>query len=218
MSDSQPTAMDPCSPGRNVQACILSGGRALRAGGVNKSLMTVQGKPIIEHQLQVLRPIFGERITVVTDRPEDYAPLGLSTIGDLEIEGAADGRGALRGIASALAAFPRHWLFLIASDMPWPDAGILSAQCSALDAEGGRADFALRGVCIECPGGAEPFHGLYHGSLGASAARAWLSEEKSVRRWIRSHREIRTMSAEDLGVSAEALRRCLTNFNSPGES
>ena len=200
-----------------LRAFILSGGTARRAGGVNKSFIRVEGKPVIENQLDRLRPAFGDRITIVTDRPADYEPYGVDCIGDLDLPSAGGRRSSLLGIASALSAYAGGWCFLLSNDMPWPDMSILRTQWESLPGHALPPDGALQGVCLESRRGPEPFHAVYHGALAKSAIVALDSDDKSLRRWIAQSVGPRTLSLADLGVDQSALERCLANFNVPPE-
>ena len=45
---------DPPSP--DITGLVLAGGMARRMGGINKGLVEIGGKPMIEHVLAALRP------------------------------------------------------------------------------------------------------------------------------------------------------------------
>ncbi|MCH8332488.1 molybdenum cofactor guanylyltransferase [Candidatus Sumerlaeota bacterium] len=204
---------DLIGSGPPLRAFILSGGLARRAGGINKSFVQVDGQAIIRRQLDRLRPTFGSRITVLTDRPEDYRSLGVACAADLQLPGEASDRSPLRGIASALSIAPADWCFLLAGDMPWPDPRILDSQWEWIRREQDRSGADVRGVCIEGPRGPEPFHAIYHGELASSALRALSSGDPSVRRWIGGCPQIRVVAPGDLGLDSEELHRCLVNVN-----
>ena len=188
---------------------ILSGGAARRAGGINKSLMRVEGRAIIEHQLERLRPLFGDCITIVTDRPEDFASRGVKCIPDLEIAGVE--RCALRGVATALAAPGGAIRFLLAADMPHPDARSIRAQCERIHAAGGEVMASL----LKGARGAEPFHGVYRAEAAGSAIAALKAGERAMRRWIASLGAVATLGPADLGLDPAAIDRCLANWNAP---
>lgn len=189
---------------------ILSGGRAARADGANKSFFRIEGKPILDHQLDQLRPVFADRITIVTDRPDDYAGYPVRCVPDSRLSESAPERASLRGIVSALDLEPPGWRFLLANDMPWPDPEILAALARLLVQRGpDRSGAVLVGV----DGRLQPFHSLIHDGLLPSACDRLKRGELGLRDWLRAEPGILPASSSDLGVSATAIRRCLTNFN-----
>jgi molybdenum cofactor guanylyltransferase len=196
-----------------ARAFILSGGAARRAAGVNKSLMRLRGRPILEHQLDRLRPLFASRITLVTDRAEDFAPYGLHTIADVDRAAPPDQRSPLRGLAHALAASDA-WCFLLAADMPSPEPALIRAQAARLARETSGAA-PPRGLVILADGFPQPFHAFYHADLAASARAALDAGERSVRRWIRSEPAILVIDFEDLRTALAPHARPFEGFNEP---
>ncbi|HEX2657694.1 MAG TPA: NTP transferase domain-containing protein, partial [Polyangia bacterium] len=83
-----------------IGAAVRAGGRAERLGGVTKPMLLVDGRPIIERQLDVLRPLFGARVVVVANDP---APLR-EAVGSVDIipDRVAAGAGPLAGLDAAL--------------------------------------------------------------------------------------------------------------------
>lgn len=211
-----------------AHAFILSGGAARRAGGINKSLLhlpdpTGPERPIIEHQLQRLRPLFGSRITVITDRATEFTPFDLATLPDFD-SALPEERFPLRGFARALAAAsapPSGFAFLLAADMPWPDADLIRAQARRLlrDAMGEQASSpGPSGLVLLHAGRVQPFHAFYHASLAASARVALSREDRSLRAWIASEPSILTIPAEELAASAASLELAFRGFNTPPDA
>jgi len=107
----------------------LAGGQARRMGGQNKALLEVDGRAIIDRQLDVLRPRFGPRgiaaVLAVGAGPSDAAPFaarGLDVVCDRE-----SGQGPLAGLAAALAWADGALLFALACDMPYVAAPVVDA-------------------------------------------------------------------------------------------
>jgi len=123
-------------------AAILAGGRARRMGGVRKELIEVEGRAIIDRQLDVLAPRFGAIAAVLAAdaSEEDAAPLdsrGLAIVRDRLTD-----RGPLAGLAAALAwaeALGAEHLFALAGDMP----SVSGAVVDLVVARGRTADLAV---------------------------------------------------------------------------
>jgi molybdopterin-guanine dinucleotide biosynthesis protein A len=78
-----------------VGAYILAGGKSRRFGS-DKALAMVEGRPLIARLADRVRPHVA-RVTVVAERVDKYAHLGLRTIGDV-----VAGLGPLGGLRTAL--------------------------------------------------------------------------------------------------------------------
>jgi len=101
-------------------AAILAGGRATRLGGALKPLLVVGGRRIVDLQLAVLRPLFGD-IVLVTNEPAPFVDIGVPLIPDRQ-----PGKGPLAGIDAALAHFSgADAVVCVAGDMPFLNAALL---------------------------------------------------------------------------------------------
>lgn len=197
----------------STRVFILSGGAAKRAGGMNKSMIEVEGRRIIEHQIERLGAVFSNRPTLITDRGEDYAAYGVETLRDFDVA-PPDERFPLRGFARALAAAD-GWAFLLAADMPWPDPDLIREQAECLAAAPMRNASVPHGLVLEAAGHVQPFHAFYHSRLAASARTALASEDRSLRHWIRGERGIEVHSAEAFESVGRPGFRGFEGFNVP---
>ena len=94
---------------------ILAGGRSARFGS-DKARAELDGDPLIV-RVASAAAARATRVTVVADRPEKYADLGLTTIAD-----ARPGLGPLSGLHSAMAdcraqPAPDPWLICLPCDL-----------------------------------------------------------------------------------------------------
>ena len=133
----------------SAAAAILAGGRARRYGGRIKAHLIVEGRRILDRQLEVLRLLFSD-IALCANDPAPYADTGLPVLPD-----ATAGCGPLAGIASALAWTPRPRVFVVACDMPFLEA----AAIELLLARAGELVVPVVG------GRPEPLHAVYHRDL-----------------------------------------------------
>jgi len=95
----------------NVSAALLLGGASSRMGR-DKSMLPINGRPMIEHICRKLRPHFSQVLISAGDE-ERYAFLGAPVIPDRVPD-----RGPLMGIASALGASAHDRNVVVACDMP----------------------------------------------------------------------------------------------------
>ena len=104
-----------------IAGAILAGGRARRFGGQDKSRLIVQGRSIIERQIDVLRSVADEVFLVGHD-PERFADLEVPVVPDV-----VSGVGALGGILTALESTTADRVIVVACDMPFLVPGLLRA-------------------------------------------------------------------------------------------
>jgi len=91
-------------------AIILVGGESKRMGS-DKATIKLHGKPMLEHVLEQISPLFsGVLISVNTLREDIKLP---------QIVDHAEGRGPILGIKRALEEVRTDWVFVIACDMPF---------------------------------------------------------------------------------------------------
>jgi molybdopterin-guanine dinucleotide biosynthesis protein A len=92
-------------------AIIMAGGNSTRMG-TDKSMLSIEGKPIIEGICERLSTCF-EQILISADNKEKFEFLGYEVVPDK-----IPGQGPLMGIASALQASSNELNFVVACDIP----------------------------------------------------------------------------------------------------
>jgi molybdopterin-guanine dinucleotide biosynthesis protein A len=130
-----------------VTPIVLAGGAGTRLGGVNKALIEIGGRTVIERQLDALRPL-GSPIVIVNN---DGSLAGLPdtlVVPDLE-----PGAGALMGLYSGLRAVTTPLATATACDMPFVSTALLR-ELVALASE--------HDAVVPIVGGQpEPLHAVY---------------------------------------------------------
>ncbi len=116
--------------------------------GSDKALLTLAGRPLIEHLLMRVDGL-GDDILVTTNRPQDYAYLGVRLVSD-----PTPGLGALNGLHTALVAARRRSVLVLACDMPFVSRPLLEHLVDMTS----RADV----VVPHHEGIFEPLHALYN--------------------------------------------------------
>jgi molybdopterin-guanine dinucleotide biosynthesis protein A len=99
-------------------AVIMAGGDSIRMGR-DKSILPIEGQPMVKHIYDQLRPYFNQ-ILISSNDISKYSFLGVEVVPDR-----VTGRGPLGGIASALAASANELNFVIASDIPQVDTALM---------------------------------------------------------------------------------------------
>lgn len=93
-------------------AIILAGGKSSRMGGTDKSLLPVNGRPLILNIVKQLELYFDE-IIIGANNPEKYEFLNIRIVPDIEKE-----KGPLMGILSCLKSSSNEVNFVTACDIP----------------------------------------------------------------------------------------------------
>lgn len=101
-----------------ITIAIQAGGQSSRMKR-DKGLVPLAGQPLIEHVLARVEGL-GDEILVTTNRPADYAFLGLPTAADDK-----PGAGALVGLQTALRAANGEEVLVLACDMPFVNRGLV---------------------------------------------------------------------------------------------
>ena len=158
----------------NVSAAILAGGRARRMHGLDKSTLDVDGLPILERQLAVLRQLSDDLMIVTrADAPRDGdSPItrpGLRIVSD-EISDA----GPLGGIHAALVHAKAPVTIVVACDMPFLSLEFLrhlAARVEGMDVAVPRTTDGYHPLCAAYAQTARPFveRQLARGVLKVSA-------------------------------------------------
>lgn len=95
-----------------VTVAIQAGGKSSRMGR-DKSLINLDGRPLIEHVLSRVKGL-GDEIIITTNKPDRLASLGLRMVSDQSPIG-----GALQGLRTALEAASHPRVLVVACDMPF---------------------------------------------------------------------------------------------------
>jgi molybdopterin-guanine dinucleotide biosynthesis protein A len=147
---------------------IQAGGESKRMGR-DKGLVPFLGVPLVQRVLERLRGE-ADAVLVITNRPGDYAFLGVPLAADL-----LPGRGALGGLYTALSAareLGAEAAGVIACDLPFASPALLAAAHRLLLSSGAGA------VVPRTPGGNEPFHAVYRPAACLPAVLAALSADR----------------------------------------
>ena len=101
-----------------LTVAIQSGGKSSRMG-TDKAFVLFDGVPMIEVVRAAVAGL-GDELILITNKPDDYAHLGLPMFGDLYPD-----TGPLGGIYTALSAAAHPHVLVVACDMPWLNRPLL---------------------------------------------------------------------------------------------
>jgi molybdopterin-guanine dinucleotide biosynthesis protein A len=144
---------------------IQAGGQSSRMGQ-DKALKPFLGRPLIQRVIDRLTPIADE-VIVTTNRPEEYAFLGLPLFADLR-----PGRGALGGLYTAVASATCEIVGVVACDMPFASISLFEHMYRLIEAE--QADV----VIPRSEHGPEPLHAVYRRAACVPAIEASIAADE----------------------------------------
>jgi len=97
-------------------AVILAGGESRRMGA-DKAGTLLHGKPLLQHVLEQLEPLFADIVISVREQRDDIACA--------QIIDTSEGRGPMVGMMAALEQVKTPWIFVIGCDMPFASAPLI---------------------------------------------------------------------------------------------
>jgi molybdenum cofactor guanylyltransferase len=112
----------------NITAVVLAGGRGKRLGGLDKGLLNLDDKPLIEHILDAIKPQVGRIIINANRNQQQYTSYGYPVISD----DLTDYQGPLAGFAAALSACETDYIITLPCDGPTVPADLVSRLAEAL--------------------------------------------------------------------------------------
>lgn len=120
-----------------ISAVILAGGQGRRMGGVDKGLVELSGKPMVEWVLERLRPQVDEVLINANQNPDRYGAFGVPVFCD-DIGGFA---GPLAGLHAGLGHATHPLVVTAPCDSPFLPTDLVSRLADALAAND--ADLAV---------------------------------------------------------------------------
>ncbi len=108
---------------------IIAGGQSRRMGR-DKAFVELGGSTLIERVSQRSADLGQAETILITNKPADYAHLGLPMFRD-----ALPGKGSLGGIYTALLRAGSSAVLVLACDMPFVNADLLRFMIAQLDAD-----------------------------------------------------------------------------------
>jgi molybdopterin-guanine dinucleotide biosynthesis protein A len=189
-----------------VNGFVLAGGRSTRMGQ-DKALLHFEGRPLVEHAVNLLREA-GLVAHVVGSRPDlaTYAPV----VTDLHPD-----CGPLGGMEAALASSTSEWNAVVPVDVPLLPAVFLRYLLERAEVTGALATIPTFG------GRAHPLCAVYHRNLLPAITRALAAGDYKVMRAIENSAGMDLFSVEAVAATRDdwplkpLLHLWFQNLNTP---
>ena len=125
--------------GRRVSAIVLAGGRSSRFGR-DKLAEPLDGRPLLHHAIDAVRPIAGEVLVVVSPDGAPALPRDVILVRDRSAF-----EGPLAGLLAGLDATDADVVLVTGGDMPALVPEVIEALLTALEARGCEASVLAHG-------------------------------------------------------------------------
>lgn len=160
-----------------VTAGILAGGRATRMGGVDKGLVDLGGRAMVEYVLDALRAQSAAVLINANRSLDAYRRYGVPVVADA-LEGYL---GPLAGVASLMAAARTDWLLIAPCDSPQVPADLGARLWQAMVRERAGIGVAHSGDHLE------PAFALLPRALRTDLETYLASGERKIRLFYQQH-------------------------------
>ena len=190
---------------------IVQAGGESRRMGQSKATVRFLGRPLLARVLERLAPVADELI-VTTNEPDNLAfvhelniPCDVRLVTDIH-----KARGALLGFHTAMKAAAYPVVAVVACDMIFASAQLISQEATVLQKE------HVDAVVPHNKNGFEPFHGVYRVSSCMPAIEKAIEQGDTRVRDFFSHIEVRPFEQTEV---LEVMPRggCFVNANTPEE-
>lgn len=186
-------------PITTITALVLCGGKGRRMGGMDKGLILLHGRPLIEHVLEAIKPQVGQVMISANRNSDRYRHYGHRIVAD----GLPDFQGPLAGFASGLAQLETPYLLTLPCDGPRVPGDLARRLMEALESQHAELAVAHDGIRLQ------PVYALLHSNLHASLSAFLEGAERRIDRWYLQH----TTALADFSDRPHAFR----NVNTPEE-
>ena len=184
---------------KEITGVILAGGRARRMGGIDKGLILLNGKPMVEHVIAALRAEIDSLLINANRNLEQYAAFGYPVVPDI-----MDGYlGPLAGMASGMRAASSQYIVTAPCDSPLVANNLVRRLYETLTREDADISVAHDGDRMH------PVFALMRRDLLPSLLDFLNAGQRKIDRWYAQHR----LAVAYFRDQPEAFR----NVNSPEE-
>ena len=182
---------------QNITAVILAGGQGTRLEGLDKGLIKLNNKALVQHLIERIQPQVSHIMISANRNIKNYEKFGLPVFKD-NISGFA---GPLAGIHKALQESQTEWILSVPADSPFIPADLVS-----------RLNENIEDNKIMIPDDGkhlQPTFSLIHKSLASSLEDFLQQGERKARVWMQQQK----YTIVDFSDQADAF----ININTPAE-
>ena len=161
---------------QDINAVILAGGQGSRLGGLDKGLLELNKRPLIQHVIDRIQPQVSSIIISANRHIDIYSNFGFNVYED----DIPDYAGPLAGILKALQHCQNEWLLVVPSDSPFIPDNLV--QRLSKNIEDNKVAIPHDGKYLH------PTFALVHSSLTSSLKEFLLQGERKARVWMQQQK------------------------------
>ena len=185
--------------GKLITGVILAGGQGSRMGGLDKGLLVLQGRPLVEHLLDALQPQVDAILISANRNQARYQQYQHPVISD-ELSGY---QGPLAGFAAAMQHATTPYVLIVPCDAPVIAPDTTARLWQALQRESAELAVAHDGERLQ------PVHALIPVSLLPSLQAFLANGDRKIDLWYAQHRVAM--------VDFSDYRTMFRNINTPAQ-
>ena len=197
---------------RDDLACVVQAGGLSSRMGFDKATAPFLGEPLVRRVLGRIAPVAGE-LLVTSVRPQELSFLEGKAICDLDVHVHHDlpgTPGAMRGIASSLAAATAPLVAIVACDMPFVSPDLIAVLAEKLVRDG------LDACVPRTSRGLEPLCAVWRHDRCLPVARELLEEDRQRIRFLIDRVDTGFLEEDEILAVTGSLA-CFENVNTPEE-
>nr|VFK50708.1 MAG: molybdenum cofactor guanylyltransferase [Candidatus Kentron sp. TUN]VFK53254.1 MAG: molybdenum cofactor guanylyltransferase [Candidatus Kentron sp. TUN]VFK54055.1 MAG: molybdenum cofactor guanylyltransferase [Candidatus Kentron sp. TUN] len=167
-------------PKNSITGVILAGGQAKRMGGLDKGLIDLARKAMIEHMIMGLRPQVGGLIISANRNSKSYARFGYPVIPDA----IGDYFGPLAGMATSMRYTKTPYIAVVPCDSPLVSSDLVERLYVAMNK--GQADISVAHDGERM----QPVFALLQSSLWGSIIAFLEAGDRKIDLWYAEHKTV----------------------------
>ena len=172
-------------------AVILAGGKGSRLNFVEKALLELHGKPILNHIIETLSRCVDEIIVVVRDEEQQRR---LHLAGVTIVRDEVQDFGPVAGICSGLSASSSQYAFVAACDMPFIKADVVDLLFHK-----------AAGYDVAIPYPLEPLHAVYRREATIRAAKVAIQRRKGAIMYVVDQLQVNFVPKDEIRLIDPSL-------------
>jgi molybdopterin-guanine dinucleotide biosynthesis protein A len=172
-------------------AVILAGGKGSRLNFVEKALLELHGKPILNHIIETLSRCVDEIIVVVRDEEQQRR---LHLAGVTIVRDEVQDFGPVAGICSGLSASSSQYAFVAACDMPFIKADVVDLLFHK-----------AAGYDVAIPYPLEPLHAVYRREATIRAAKVAIQRRKGAIMYVIDQLQVNFVPKDEIRLIDPSL-------------
>lgn len=164
---------------------LLAGGQSRRMGGVDKSLLTLAGRPLLAHVIERLQPQVADLVLNANADPERFSAFGLPVVPDSVQGHPGPLAGVLAGLQWARGMAPgARWIATAATDTPFFPRDLVARLLAAVGDQ-------YPAIALAQSGGRQhPVFGLWPTALAEDLQAALEAGTRKVLDWTDRHETV----------------------------